>query len=445
MKKFFLILLVVLTIVVGLVACGEEAVTVNPADPKADVSAYKNKAGAGTDMPDMISWEGLNQFKTTDEIATLYETDPQAAIAEARQLSVDFFRYCKYAQWTPADSWDFTHGSDGSKPDTLHAGVVYGGLPYVGKSFSSVYRLMDFIDPETGVVDIYKVGGENHELQSMFGNQCAQGTYQGWSRFINSAKYGGTPSMVVSNDFVILGDYVYNKSITSWNSTYGTDEVLSENTKDVLFESYALLDVGDGIVYYTSAGHVVMIASKAVVVRTEDGKIDGLQSFVTVIDQTPTWLKKNDSNGNSYDYQANVDAKWTFEALYEDHYLPFTFKEWTGEDAIEMPTIQCSHTGETISLDQIFNTKISSNYHLYDIYCSIYNADGVEVVKIATHNDYASNYEIAFASTGITSVIWGDPEALDPANYEYTVKIYAQQATGQRPTLWEGKLVPNAA
>ena len=237
MKKTLLILLAVLAIVVSLVACGEEAAKVNPADPKTDVSAYKNKDGAGIDMPDMISWEGLNQFKTTDKIATLYATDPQAAIEEARQLSVDFFRYCKTAQWTPADSWDFTHHSDGSHPATLHAGAVYGGLPYVGKAFSSAYRLMDFIDPETGVVDIYKVGGKNHELQSMFGNQCAQGTYQGWSRFINSAKYGGTPSMVAANDFLFLGDYVYNNTITSWNDNYGTDECLKDtNNKDAFFE-----------------------------------------------------------------------------------------------------------------------------------------------------------------------------------------------------------------
>ena len=213
------------------------------------------------------------------------------------------------------------------------------------------------------------------------------------------------------------------------------------NNKDAFFEGYAQLDVGDGIVYYTSAGHVVMIATKATVVRDENGKIDGQKSFVTVIDQTPTWLKRNDSAGTPYEYQANVDAKWTFEMMYQDNYMPYTFKEWTGEDPIEMPTIECSHTGETISVDQIFNTKITSNYHLYDIYVSIYNADGVEVAKIATHNDYASNYELKFMRTGIQSVIWGDLETLDPATYEYTVKIYAQQATGQRPTLWEGKLV----
>ena len=440
MKKTFTAILAALLVAATFVACGETS-KVNPADPTKDVGIYKNKNGAANAMPDMVSWEGLGQFKTNDDIAKLYETDPQGAIAEARQLCVDFFRYCKTAQWTPAEEWDFTHSSDGSKPNTLHAGVVYGGLPYVGKSFSAIYRLMDFIDPETGVVDIYTAGGENHELQSMFGNQCAQGAYQGWSRFINSAKYGGTPSMVETNGFFKIGNYFYPAHTTGWKSAYGTDECCQENGRDVLFESYALMNVGDGIVNYTTAGHVVMIATKPVVIRDEaTGKIDPHQSFVTVIDQTPQWTKMNDSAGTAYDYQCNVDAKWTFETLFNGNYLPFTYKEWMGTNAIEEPSVRCSHTSETITLDQLFNTRVTSNYHIYDIYCSIYNADGIEVAKVTTHNKSASQYELKFTDTGVQSLILGDLESLDPGKYEYTAKIYTQLGTGQRPTLWEGKL-----
>ena len=444
MKKTFTAILAALLVAATFVACGETS-KVNPADPTKDVGIYKNKNGAANAMPDMVSWEGLGQFKTNDDIAKLYETDPQGAIAEARQLCVDFFRYCKTAQWTPAEEWDFTHSSDGSKPNTLHAGVVYGGLPYVGKSFSAIYRLMDFIDPETGVVDILTAGGEigpdgMATRQSMFGNQCAQGAYQGWSRIINSAKYGGTPAMVPSNDFIPLGDYSCPSYITGWNESYNTIMCCQENGREVLFESYALMDVGDGIVQYTTAGHVVMIATKPVVERDENGKIDGTKSFVTVIDQTPTWAKMNDSNGTPYEYESNVDAKWTFETLFAGHYLPFTYKEWLGEDPIETTTIECLHTGDTISLEQLWGTTVKCNYHIYDIYCSIYNADGVEVAKVATHNHYASEYELKFLRSGIQTVIWGDLDALDPGKYEYTAKIYAQLGTGQRPTLWEGKL-----
>ena len=454
MKKTLLATLSIILVAVmalALVACGDKTDSnasvskVNPADPKTDVGTYKSRVDANP-MPDMVSWEGINQFKTTTEIAKLYETDAAAAIAEARQLSVDFFRYCKYAQWTPSDQWDFTHHDDGRSPDTLHAGVTYGGLPYVGLAYSAIYRLMDFIDPATGVVDIYKAGGKNHELQKMFGNQCAQGAYQGWSRFINSAKYGGTPSMVESKGFYKIGNYIYDRHSQGWNKNYGTDECCTENGKEVLFESYALMDVGDGIVNFTTAGHVVMIATKPEVIRDETtGKIDGTKSFVTVIDQTPQWSKKNDSAGVPYDYQSNVDAKWTFEKLFEGNYVPFTYAEWLGNNKIETPSVRCLHTGDTITVEQLFNTWVKCNYHIYDIYCSIYNADGVEVAKVATHNKSSSTYELKFESTGMQSVIWGNLETLDPAKYEYTAKIYAQLATGERPTLWEGKLAPTPA
>ena len=36
--------------------------------------------------------------------------------------------------------------------------------------------------------------------------------------------------------------------------------------------------------------------------------------------------------------------------------------------------------------------------------------------------------------------IWGNLDKLDPAK-SYTVKVYAQLGTGERPTLWEGKLI----
>ena len=452
MKKSLLTLLAILLVAVmavALVACGEEEVkpTVNPADPKSDVGIYKATGFEKSTLKNQISWEGINQFKSTKEIAELYKTDKTAAIAEARKVAVEFFTYAKTATWIPADNWDFTHHSNGTGPDSMTGGVTYGGLPYVGMAASAVYRLMDFIDPETGVVDIITAGGEMGPdgmptRQLYFGNQCAQGAYQGWSRVINSPKYSGTPTMVEANGFIKVGPYIYDRYIQKWNKDYGTDECAKENGKDVLFESYALMDVADGIVNYTTAGHVVMIATKPVVVRDpETNKIDGSKSYVTVIDQTPQWSKMNDSAGASYEYQSNVDAKWTFEKLFEGNYMPFTYAEWLGTNAIEPTSVKCLHNGDTISLTQLFETWVRCNYHIYDIYASIYNANGVEVAKIVTHNKSASTYELKFVNSGVQSMIWGDLEKLDPANYDYTVKIYAQLGTGERPTLWEGKLV----
>ena len=459
MKKYLLTTLAILLVAVmavALVACGEEVEkpAVNPNDPKTDVSVYKAEGFEKSQLKNQVSWEGLNSFKSTKEIAELYKTDPTAAIAEARKVVVDFFTYAKTATWIPADNWDFTHHSDGSGPDSMTGGQVYGGLPYVGMAAGGIYRLMDFIDPETGVVDILTAGGEMGAdgmpiRQKYFGNQCAQGAYQGWARFINSANYAGTPTMVLLNNFIPVGDYVYPESTSKWTEQYNTVKVCEENTDQVMWASYAKLIPGDGVINFTTAGHVMMIVSEPVVVYKEGSttEIDGNKSYLYITDQHVQFVNyTHPDDGDKCLHARYVNRKMTFAELSATKagYIPFTYKEWLGTDPIEVPEYTISHTGDTISMSQVYKTKITSNYHLYDIYVSIYNKDGVEVFKTATHSDYASEYELKFMKQGLNVATWGKSDTLDPANYEYTVKIYVQSGTGDRPTLWEGKLVADA-
>ena len=421
---------------------------VNPDDPTVDVSIYTADGFEASTLKNQVSWEGINSFKSTREIAELYKTDPTTAIEEARQVAVEFFTYAKTATWIPADNWDFTHHGDGTGPDQMIGGQVYGGLPYVGLGSGSIYRLLDFMDPNTGVVDIYSAGGTQGTdgmatLQLYFGNQCANGAYQGWSRVINSANYNGTPRMTLANGFIPVGNYTYPTYTTTWSVDYNTVAVCRENGDQVMWESYAQLQPGDGLVNFTTAGHVMMVVSEPVVVRKADGTIDGNQSYLYITDQHVQFSTYTHPDGGDTCQAARyVERKFTFANLSDEKagYIPFTYKEWLGEDPIEAPEYNISHSGETITLEQLFKTKITSNYHIYDIYASIYNADGVEVAKIATHSDSASTYELKFMKAGITSVIWGDLDKLDPAKYEYTVKIYMQSGTGDRPILWEGKL-----
>ena len=74
MKKFLLTALCVLLAVVmavALVACGdvEEGKKVNPDDPTSDVSIYKAKGFEKSTLKNQVSWEGINSFKSTKEIA----------------------------------------------------------------------------------------------------------------------------------------------------------------------------------------------------------------------------------------------------------------------------------------------------------------------------------------------------------------------------------------
>lgn len=427
MKKVLLSLLSLLLVAamaLSLAACGGGG---EQSGPTTSVSTYKSE-GEFTDLgADLLTWENINKFPVKSK---------DMSIDDARQLCVDFFRFCKTALWIPADNWDFTHHDDGTGEDTLQAGVVYGGLPYVGLSSSAIYRVMDYMDPETGVVNIADAG----QHQRMFGNQCANGAYQGWSRVINSAKYSGTPRMTLANGFPRVGSYTYQDVLTGWSDSYGTDECKLENGEEVMYESYALLKHGDGIVYYTTAGHVVMIATDAHVERDAAGKIDPNKSYVTVIDQTPTWASGNSEAGNRYDYQANVDAKWTFMTLFQKNYLPFTFAEWLGTDPIEDTEVKFSHEGESITDKELFAAKVTCNYHIYDAYAIVRDKKGNEVVKLVTHNNGASQYEVKFSKMATeVNDIWGDWEKLESGK-EYSLEIVAQLGTGERPTLWEGKL-----
>ncbi|MBO5868213.1 MAG: hypothetical protein J6Q54_04830, partial [Oscillospiraceae bacterium] len=359
MKKLLSILLAML-VLLSLAACGGEA---EQTGPTTSVSAYKSGDGY-TEIADMLSWEDLNAFPVKSADMT---------IDELRQLCVDFFRYTKTACWIPDDNFTYWHNSENTNALNQTAGVVYGGLPYIYVASGSIYRILDFMDPETGVVDIKGLTVNPH----LYGNQCSIGAYWGWARVINSADYAWTQDIVVSKGFPRVGEYTYADYLTGWSDGYGTRHMLPENGTEVMYMSYAELKHGDGIVYYTTAGHVVMIASDAHVEYLDEAKtqIDPVNSYVTVIDQTPTWKIGTNEAGDTYEYQANVDEKWNFEKLYKGNYAPFTYNEFLGTDPIEETEVTSSIDAgaESITLTELFKTKVKANYGISDIYAQVYD------------------------------------------------------------------------
>ena len=450
MKKTLLALLAVLMVAimaVALVACGEtNGPAVNPDDPTRDVGLYKTKGSYET-INDPLSWEAINKFPVVHDGMT---------IQEGRDLVVDFFRYCKTAVWIPSEDYEYTIKSDG-EAQHITGGVKYGGLPYTSVSSGNIYRLLDYIDPATGVGDIKTMGAK----KTLFGNQCSFGSYVGIGRVINSADYSWTKNMTLSAGFLKVGDYIYDETTTEYKGSengeggYNTITILKEN--GVVFSSdykkadpdslekmnkcYAQLKKGDVIVYFTTAGHVVMISEDAHIEYKADGvTIDPEKSYVKVIDQTPSHGTTTNAAGDEFAYEKNVDAIWSFQKLANGKYVPFTFGEWTGADKIESSKTEINYKEDSITLEKLSDVKITSNYGITDAYVSVYNANGVEVYKLAVRSTTTSVKEVKLALMGGNVDIWGNADNLKPAEYQYTVKIYAQLSTGERPTLWEGKL-----
>ena len=428
MKKVLVFALVCLLAVACLLACGNETEAPATTEPyeTTSVSAYKS-TGNYPKLEGQLTWEGINSFPIKSSSMT---------IDDARSLCVDFFRYSKTALWIAADNFEI-YNSKGEVARTVEKGMVYGGLPYVGVASGNVYRTMDYMDPETGVVNV-KALGENPEL---FGNQCSIAAWWGWARVVNSADYKWTYDAVMSKGFVKLGPYEYDPKLEKFTTTYGTDECCQENGLNTMMESYALLKKGDGIMYMTTAGHIVMISEDAHVEYLSDGTINPNKSYVTVLDQTTEWMDGVNEFGETYRYEANVDARWSFMTLYEGSYIPYTYKEFEGSDPIEDTVITYSHTGSTITRDQIYASRVDCNYGLVDIFASVYDSKGNEVYKISSCAHQANLKTLRFVTQDTEKTLFEFGNWADLSKSEtYTVVVYAQIGTGERPTLWTGTL-----
>ena len=378
-----------------------------------------------------LTWSNINSFKIKSS---------SMSVAELRQLCVDFFRFAKTALWTPDEGFDYIRNIKGTE-DSMTGGSLYGGLPYVGSSNGNIYRLMDYINESTGKVDIsdaLKLTGSRLDMKALayFGNQCANGAYQGWGRVINSVSKHYTAAMTPSNGYIPLGNYKHGPLMEStWTTTYGTDECCKENGEQVMYQAYAKVQIADGLVYYTTAGHVIMASSDAHVEYLPDGNIDGKNSYIIIIDQAQKWETQT-SGGKKYQFKSSVDAKVSFEKLYSSNYVPYTFGEFLGTDAVEATTYSFSHKDSTITKQQLLSASATSNYGITDAYAIVTDASGREVYKHAVRNTSSYGTTLKMAVEGKANVdTWGKLES-----GTYTVKVQLQLATGERPIVYTGTL-----
>lgn len=436
MRKL-LALLLSAVILMSLCACSGTAENTDSTTPGCTTEATKSSDPAvatdttvpeetkppynGPEIQDKLTWEKINAFPIKHSGMTE---------DEMRNLCVDFFRFTKTALWTPSDSVEFTKTNKGAT-DTLYQGQIYGGLPYIPVASGSIYRLMDYIDEQTGEVDIVSAM-ENPQL---FGNQCSIGAYWGWSRVINSADYSWTYMMVQQNGFLRVGPYTYDdKLIRFEDGFYTTKNVVQENGPEIMFQSYAAMKHGDGLINYTTAGHTMMCSADPVVVYAADGSIDGAQSYLHIIDQHVDWSEHTNQAGDTYQNKNYVDRKFTFIQLMNDAYIPFTFAEFQGTDPVEETKATFSHTGESITCTELLGGEVTANYGISDIYAIVKDSSGKEVARAVNRASSAGVMTLNFART--FSI--GDWETYTDGSY--IVEVSCQLGTGERPTVYTGKL-----
>lgn len=424
MKKILALILAAVTLL-SLAACGGE--TAEPVDTTPDTTPLVDFKA------DNFPYPTINQKLTWDAINALPVKRDGMTIQEMREMCVAFMNFSKTALYIPNDYLGFEKNNNGAT-DEMIKGQIYAGLPYIGGGgCGNVYRLMDYIDPATGVLNM-----EYIKLRpNLFGGHCSSSTYWAWGRVISSVEHAFTADITHKNGYLRIGPYTYNDDL-AFSSTYTTDMVVAENGMDTMYESYAQLHLADGLVnYHSGGGHVIMVTSEPEIVKTADGKIDPVNSYLTISDQHQGWIEYTNESGDLAQMKSNLNKKMTFLKLYEGAYVPFTFAEFLGDKAVEKTEVSINIEGETVEQLKLFTSKVTCNFGISDIYLSLYAPNGREVYRLVTRAVNAGEKQLQLAKNATNSFSWGD---LDSLSGEYTAKVTAQLSTGERPELYSGKV-----
>jgi len=256
-----------------------------------------------------------------------------------------------YYKTGPVSEKHFQH-----QPDTTYAGTLYSNAS------TGLFQFMEFYDQDTGRL---KYPGDSDELKEALGTSCADALIWSWTSVCNSISGAYYPStMVYQNGYYPVGGYTYDYTAASFY-TLPTYTIMAQNGKDVIMEAYTQIQAADALVS-TSDNHAMMATATANVVYTEDGRIDTSKSYVTIQDQRGgqgAGFYESREYGQIIHYSGRTKATYTFDELYEKHYIPVAPAEFLGLKEYEQAVVTTVGSPcETV--DDLLTMQVQSNYPL---------------------------------------------------------------------------------
>lgn len=370
-----------------------------------------------------------------DRFAKIPVANSSMTLDELRQICVDYVCLSVSFQWIPGQSYEYLTGSM-DKEMVFTEGKLYGGIPYINKASGNLYRILEYYDKDTGVLDLSYFSNDN----MVFGTACSGTTGWGWARVINSAKCGWTSGLNVKNGLIRVGPYVYDDRIDIYNKNEYDNkdckDIAHENGEQVMYESYALMRKADCLV---NNGHVRMVKEIPVVVRNEDGTVNGEKSYVIQCEQglfnSSAIHDRVTASGRKFKIQGNDALQTSFAQLYDNGYIPHTFKEFLGTDPVEAGTATIGLNAPEASLADLQKCTVKTNYVLSDVFTVICDENGNEVFRFAKRMPYHFQKSITLIKALPSNAV---------AKYQdgnHTVKILCQLGNGELLCAYEGKLI----
>lgn len=431
MKKLFCALLAVLLLIPCLAGCGESA-------------APEETTAFEATFPTLSMAPG----ETDDEI-----------LAYRRALVEHQMRNQVCVRWTPAEDivYSLVFRSQGLAADqasnpgdiiTLRKGRIYEGLPYThGRGSGYDFLAYGTSYNEDGVLVISdlahaNLGGGTGSLDplatSRIGNDCADMVFWAWAHVSTTISFEHCMNMVPANGCLPVGDYEgFDETL---EKILHTNPICEANGEQKMYECYAQLQIGDGMVHMNknAQGHAIMNV-KANVVRNADGTIDPMQSYCNILDQNSggerdqTNAYKDETIGKIIYPLDQPDREMTFRELYQSGYLPITCKELV--DASPLPEATITDSVKEPTIDNIFNGIVNCPYRISNVTITIQDAKGNTVQEATmfglSEEMYDFNLE-RFNHNVEKTVMKGSINPDNLASGEYTVTHTAQIATGER-------------
>lgn len=224
---------------------------------------------------------------------------------------------------------------------SFYPGTTVRGILYNHKACS--LERMEYVLDENNVF-LPEVGrlGEFDGMDCYMGNDCSTSVASAYRRVIGTIDFNYSKNMFngVNESTVHVGQWPSAQDFSS-EPAY-TDKYVEAVGEQGMYENYALMRKADFIVHYNeSGGHVRMAAADPVVVRYQDGTINGTESYVLMHEQgAPRTYEP-------YYSSWRIDYKYTFANLYTNWYLPLTAKEFvTGEFETPMAELRDGTDGK---------------------------------------------------------------------------------------------------